>query len=167
MSANYLGAYVMQEAIQPVEEQNAEQSAEEAAEEETTTDNSSTTSDGVSFLEAVLIALGLYIILSGCIYLFIRSRKNAQKNEELVTMDQYRAERVRLMERIKAVEIEVENMKNAKHEAASEKRASAPVIPAQPVVAHCCGTSEVLCRDVLPCTCRRSFRKRDIRYRSR
>lgn len=122
--------------IQPVEEQNAEQSAEEAAEEETTTDNSSTTSDGVSFLEAVLIALGLYIILSGCIYLFIRSRKNAQKNEELVTMDQYRAERVRLMERIKAVEIEVENMKNAKHEAASEKRASAPVIPAQPVVAQ-------------------------------
>ena len=99
-----------------------------------------TTSEGVSFLEAVLIALGLYAILTACIFLFVRSRKGTQKNEELVTMEQYRTERVRLMERIKALEIEVENMKSLKQEGAEEKRSSTPVAQtehhAEPVIAQ-------------------------------
>ena len=121
--------------IQPVEEQDAEANPEDVTADDAQSEEPATTTDGVSFLEAVLIALGLYVILSGCIFLFIRSKKNTQKDEELVTMDQYRAERVRLMERIKAVEIEMENMKSLKHEASSEKRANAPVKPIEPVVA--------------------------------
>ena len=126
--------------IQPVEEQNEEQPSEEVATDGTAKTEPTTTSEGVSFLEAVLIALGLYAILTACIFLFVRSRKGTQKNEELGTMEQYRTERVRLMERIKALEIEVENMKSLKQEGAEEKRSSTPVAQtehhAEPVIAQ-------------------------------
>ena len=115
--------------IQPVEEQNTETASEDATTDEPQPEESTTASDGVSFLEVVLIALGLYAILTACLFLFLRSKKNAQKNEELVTMEQYRAERVRLMERIKAVEIEMENLKSLKHDAPVEKH---PVVTASP-----------------------------------
>ena len=115
--------------IQPVEEQNTETASEDATTDEPQPEESTTASDGVSFLEVVLIALGLYAILTACLFLFLRSKKNAQKNEELVTMEQYRAERVRLMERIKAVEIEMENLKSLKHDAPAEKH---PVVTASP-----------------------------------
>ena len=115
--------------IQPVEEQNEEATPEDVAADGTQPEEPATATEGVSFLEAVLIALGLYVILSGCIFLFIRSKKNTQKNEEMVTMEQYRAERVRLMERIKAVEIEMENLKSLKHDAPVEKH---PVVTASP-----------------------------------
>jgi hypothetical protein len=68
----------------------------------------------VSWVEAVLIALGVYVILSLCVWLFVRSRKHGSTAEEMVSMEQYRAERVRLMERIKSVEIEMENLKAQK-----------------------------------------------------
>ena len=103
--------------IQPVADQNTETASEDATTDEPQSVESATASDGVSFLEAVLIALGLYAILTACIFLFLRTKKSAQKNEELVSMEQYRAERVRLMERIKAVEIEVENIKSLKQDA--------------------------------------------------
>ena len=115
--------------IQPVEEQNTETASEDATTDEPQPEESTTASDGVSFLEVVLIALGLYAILTACLFLFLRSKKNSQKNEELVTMEQYRAERVRLMERIKAVEIEMENLKSLKHDAPVEKH---PVVTASP-----------------------------------
>ena len=68
----------------------------------------------VSWVEAVLIALGVYVILSLCVWLFVRSKKHGSLSEEMVSMEQYRAERVRLMERIKSVEIEMENLKAMK-----------------------------------------------------
>ena len=116
--------------IQPVEEQNTETASEDATTDQPQPEESATAADGVSFLEVVLIALGLYAILTACLFLFLRSKKNAQKNEELVTMEQYRAERVRLMERIKAVEIEMENLKSLKHDAPAEKH---PIVTASPI----------------------------------
>ena len=116
--------------IQPVSEQETEATAEKEASEEAQSTEASTVTEGVSFLEAVLIALGLYVILTACLLLFLRSKKNTQKNDELVSMEQYRAERVRLMERIKAVEIEMENIKNLKHDAPAEKH---PTVTASPI----------------------------------
>ena len=116
--------------IQPVSDQNMEETAEKEASDGAQSTDSSTATEGVSFLEAVLIALGLYAILTACIFIFLRSKKNAQKNEELVSMEQYRAERVRLMERIKAVEIEMENIKSMKHDAPAEKH---PIVTASPI----------------------------------
>lgn len=116
--------------IQPVEEQNTETASEDATTDQPQPEESATAADGVSVLEVVLIALGLYAILTACLFLFLRSKKNAQKNEELVTMEQYRAERVRLMERIKAVEIEMENLKSLKHDAPAEKH---PIVTASPI----------------------------------
>ena len=49
-------------------------------------------------------------------------------------MEQYRAERVRLMERIKSVEIEMENMKDQKQNNAATKANVTPEKPAEPVV---------------------------------
>lgn len=117
--------------IQPVEEQNEEATPEDVAADGTQPEEPATATEGVSFLEAVLIALGLYVILTGCIFLFIRSKKNTQKNEEMVTMEQYRAERVRLMERIKAVEIEMENIKSQKRDKQQDEKPVAAV--AQPI----------------------------------
>ena len=120
--------------IQPVSEQETEATAEkEASDVAQSTDSSTVTTEGVSFLEVVLIALGLYVILTACLLLFLRSKKNTQKNDELVSMEQYRAERVRLMERIKAVEIELENIKNLKHDAPAEKHPTVTVNPIETV----------------------------------
>ena len=121
--------------IQTVESQTDEPATDESLAEDSQTAAPSDATEGVSFLEAVLIALGLYVVLTACLLLFIRSRKNARKSEELVTMEQYRAERVRLMERIKAVEIDMENIKSLKRDAPAEKRPVVPVdVPTEPVV---------------------------------
>lgn len=76
--------------------------------------------EGLSFVAVALTCLAIYLILTLCIYFFIRSRRTSQKSEEMVTMDQYRNERVRLIERIKALEIEVENVKNMHPAVAAE-----------------------------------------------
>jgi len=95
-------------------EENIEEQADGEAEITEETASTDTPSEGMSFLYVLLTSLGLYIILTGCLLLFLRSRKNTQKNEEMVTMEQYRSERLRLMERIKTVEIELENIKSVK-----------------------------------------------------
>lgn len=88
-------------------EQPAEQPAEEATDDST---------EGMTFWEVVLISFGLYLILTVCLLLFLRSRKNMRKTEETVSMEQYRSERLRLIERIKAMEIELDNVKAARQE---------------------------------------------------
>ena len=121
--------------IQTVEPQTDEPATDESSADDSQAAAPSDATEGVSFLEAVLIALGLYVVLTACLLLFIRSRKNARKSEELVTMEQYRAERVRLMERIKAVEIDMENIKSLKRDVPVEKSLVVPVAaPAEPVV---------------------------------
>lgn len=116
--------------IRTVEAQRAEEAkaAEASAVVDVTDDGG--IAEGMSFLEVILSAAGLYIVLTACLLLFLRSRRSTQKHDEMVSMEQYRAERVRLMERIKAVEIEMENIKSLKPET---KVASKPVTPVQPV----------------------------------
>ena len=102
--------------IQTVEEVQDGAASEEAdaTAEEALNDGAFADAGSVSWVEAVLIALGVYVILSLCVWLFVRSRKHGSTAEEMVSMEQYRAERVRLMERIKSVEIEMENLKAQK-----------------------------------------------------
>ncbi len=90
-----------------VTEQPVEQPAEEATNDFT---------EGMTFWEVVLISFGLYLILTVCLLLFLRSRKNMRKTEETVSMEQYRSERLRLIERIKAMEIDLDNVKAARQE---------------------------------------------------
>ena len=120
--------------IQTVEEVQNEQADEEATPEDAQDVAALADAGGVSWLDAVLIALGVYVILSLCVWLFLRSRKHGSMSEEMVSMEQYRAERVRLMERIKSVEIEMENMKDQKQNNAATKANVTPEKPAEPVV---------------------------------
>jgi len=120
-------------AIQTVEEAQNEQDAE-AADDEAQTNAALADTEGISWLTAVLISLGVYLILSLCVWLFIRSKKNGSSSGEMVSMEQYRAERVRLMERIKSVEIEMENLKAQKQNNVAAKVAAVPVTPAEPEV---------------------------------
>lgn len=103
-------------------EENAAEDEEEAEAENAAEGRTS----GVSFWIAVLIAFVVYVILSICIYLFVKSNKKAAEEEPFVSLEQYRTERLRLMERIKALEISLENMKSA---------APAAVAPATPAAA--------------------------------
>lgn len=121
---------VEEESSEPVEESSAAPTPEiqtvedaqdgsddtEEAEEDSQEDAASTSDGGISLLEALLVALGVYVVLSLCIWLFIRSKKRGEAAEEMVSMEQYRMERVRLMERIKSLEIEMENMKSQAQE---------------------------------------------------
>ena len=88
------------------------QAGEQASADEVTED----TAAGLSLWEAALVSLVMYLVLTVCLLIFIRSRRNAHKTEESVTMEQYRAERLRLIERIKAAEIEIDNIKAAKND---------------------------------------------------
>ncbi|MCQ2112461.1 MAG: hypothetical protein MJY95_03860 [Bacteroidaceae bacterium] len=128
------------EAIQPVEEPTDEaEAADEAVAGEESAEGGAATG-GVSFWLAVLIAFLVYAILTACLYFFHKGHKNEVRTEPMVTLEQYRSERVRLLERIKAVEIQMENMKggaaaNQKAEAPKpQPQAAQPSQPAQPTV---------------------------------
>ncbi len=117
--------------IKTVEEVKAEQAAEN---DESDVDNGevqSNPSDGMSFLEVLLTSFGLYVVLSVCALIFIRSRRGTKKTDEMVSMEQYRSERLRLIERIKAAEIEIDNLKNAKTEPKEVNRQQKVVEPQQ------------------------------------
>lgn len=102
--------------IKTVEEAKTEQTAGNNETVVENNDEPSNSSSGMSFLEVLLTSFGLYIVLSVCALIFIRSRRSTKRAEETVSMEQYRSERVRLIERIKAVEIEIDNLKSAKKE---------------------------------------------------
>lgn len=123
------------EAIQPVEEPTDEaEAADEAAAAGEESDEGGAATGGVSFWLAVLIAFVVYAILTACLYFFHKGHKSEVRTEPMVTLEQYRSERVRLLERIKAVEIQMENMKGG---AAPTPKAEAPKPqpqPAQPTV---------------------------------
>lgn len=120
--------------IQTVEEVQNEQADNEAAADDTQDGAAFADGGGISWLDAVLVSLGVYLILSLCVWLFVRSRKHGSTSEEMVSMEQYRAERVRLMERIKSVEIEMENLKAQKQNNVAAKVAAVPEVPAEPKV---------------------------------
>lgn len=107
--------------------ENLDEEPEDIAptEEVAETEGATGTTSGVSFWIAVLIAFVVYCILSLCIYLFIKSNKKPEGEEPFVSLEQYRTERLRLMERIKALEIALENMK-------SSAPAVVPQTPKQP-----------------------------------
>ena len=120
--------------IQTVEEVQNEQADNEAAADDTQDGAAFADGGGISWLDAVLVSLGVYLILSLCIWLFVRSRKHGSTSEEMVSMEQYRAERVRLMERIKSVEIEMENIKAQKQNHPSSKANVTSQKPVEPEV---------------------------------
>lgn len=131
---------VTEAAVTPVQ---PEQTAQEPAKEETTAadeledeeeEASSSAGSGIGVWCAILISVLVYIVLTICFALFKRSRRNTIDDEEpTVTMEQYRSERLRLIERIKAIEIKLDNMKAA---GADNKPAFAakPQQPSQPAV---------------------------------
>lgn len=87
----------------------------------TATDNVTAPAEGMSFVGVALTCLAIYIILTLCVYFFVRSRMKAtQKQEEMVSMEQYRSERQRLIEKIKALEIDLEGVKSMKPKVAEE-----------------------------------------------
>ena len=114
-----------------------------ADEDEDSDEGGEAVTEGMTFLSTALTCLGIYAILSLCLLLYIKSRRQAQREEEMVTMEQYRAERMKLMERIKALEIDLDGVKRIKMAAAShvatpepkQKPASAPVAKPAPTPA--------------------------------
>ncbi len=119
--------------IKTVEEAKAAQDTAKVGVEEDI-DSASISDTGMSFLSVALISLGIYVILTLCIYFFIKSRKNAQNEDEIVTMDQYRDERLKLIERIKALEIVMENIRSVKREPEVVKQANSTAhIPTTPI----------------------------------
>ena len=143
--------------VTPVKPQQAsEDSAKEepavpAEDPEAETEGSNGVS-GIGVWGAILIAVIVYIVLSICIAIFKRSRRNNGEadDEPYLTLEQYRSERLRLMERLKAVEIAIDNMKSpsASGNASAKKPqqpdyrqpeqpapvVAAPVIKTEPVV---------------------------------
>lgn len=123
--------------IQPVEETASDDTAEQSTGQDSTDGDNADAVAGLSFWEAALVSFVMYIVLTICLLVFIRSRRNAHKTEESVTMEQYRTERLRLIERIKAAEIEIDNIKAARKEkksATATVAAKATVEPVKPVV---------------------------------
>lgn len=103
-------------AVTPVEEDSVGEEMTENPEDEWIDEEEGSTS-GMGFWGVVLTSVAIYIVLTVCLLLFRHSRRSSSdSNEPSVSLDQYRSERLRLIERIKSVEIELENMKNAQSE---------------------------------------------------
>lgn len=102
--------------IQTVEESASSEGEGQSTEQSLADDTTESDSAGLSLWEVALVSFCMYLVLTVCLLLFIRSRRNAHKTEESVTMEQYRAERLRLIERIKAAEIEIDNIKAARND---------------------------------------------------
>lgn len=102
---------VQQEQAAPEPTNDDAATADDADEEE---EAISPTSSGIGVWGAILISVVVYIVLTICLALFKRSRRtNLDEEDPSVSMEQYRSERLRLIERIKAIEIKLDNMKAA------------------------------------------------------
>ena len=121
-------------AVTPVEKDSVtEEAMEEPADE--WMDEEEDTTTGMGFWGTVLTSVVVYIVLTICLLLFRHSRRSSSDNNEpTVSLEQYRSERLRLIERIKSVEIELENMKNGKEESKDKKESGSNSRPQQPEV---------------------------------
>ena len=126
-------------AVTPVEKE--EEEVTESAllqEEEEETENKS----GMGIWGVILTSVIVYIVLTICLLLFRRSRQNtiATNDEDTISQEQYRSDRLRLMERIKGLEIELDNLKragvkqgnNAQKPAQPQQSVQKPAQPQQP-----------------------------------
>ena len=94
------------------EESNNEEAENDAAAEED--EEEATATEGIGLWGVVLISALVYVILTICLLLFKRSRSVGRSggDDQGVSLEQYRSERLRLIERIKAIEIELESKKD-------------------------------------------------------
>lgn len=102
--------------IQTVDESTSETAEGQSAEQTLADDITEDATAEFPLWGMILVSFIMYLVLTVCLLFFIRSRRNAHKTEEPVSMEQYRAERLRLIERIKAAEIEIDNIKAARND---------------------------------------------------
>lgn len=122
------------------DEENNNEEAETENDATAEEDEEATATEGIGLWGVVLISSLVYVILTTCLLLFKRSRSVGRSggDDQGVSLEQYRSERLRLIERIKAIEIELESKKDNNSKSVKEQPQPAvqqPVAKEKEVVA--------------------------------